>query len=61
MGNIHFAITLREEKPAKKRIRSSLTDRIPQKPPHPRLTNPGDRRTVREFFAVVIEGRLEGF
>ena len=32
MGNIHFAITLREEKPAKKRIRSSLTDRIPQKP-----------------------------
>ena len=29
--------------------------------PHPRLTNPGERRTVREFFAVVIEGRLEGF
>jgi hypothetical protein len=60
MGNIH----LPEEKPAKKRIRSNLTDRIPQKPvwpPQARLRNHRERRTVREFFAVVIEGRLEGF
>jgi|SoiMethySBSTD1v2_1073268.scaffolds.fasta_scaffold83914_6 hypothetical protein len=31
-GKYSLAITLREEKPAKKEIRSSLTDRIPQKP-----------------------------
>ena len=29
--------------------------------PQARLTNHRERRTVREFFAVVIERRLEGF
>lgn len=59
MGNIH----LPEEKPAK--MNPFKSDRSnPAKTrmaPQARLTNHRERRTVREFFAVVIEGRLEGF